>query len=130
MNRLHVLFVSSALTASAPLAAAQVETASAELTGARPVEMVKIDFVSVTRRALQLGLLSQDLGYTLSVAADGSVTDCALSRTFRNRLTTKELCRSIMRSVALAPARDAQGNAIGGTYEGQVRIRSPFAASQ
>lgn len=130
MNQLNRVFVPAALALSVPLMASDLQPVSARVEGARPVELVEIDFIRVTKRAFKLGLLSQDLGYTLTVAADGSVTDCALSRSFRNPLTTREMCRSITRAVRLAPALDAAGNAVSGTYQGMIRIQSPFAASQ
>jgi hypothetical protein len=92
--------------------------------------LLEIDFIRVTKRAFNLGLLTQDLGYTLAVAADGTVTNCQLSRSFRNPITTREMCRSITRAVTLAPARDAAGNPVSGTYQGMIRIQSPFAATQ
>jgi hypothetical protein len=130
MIRLFPVFAPAALLLAAPLAAGELLPLSSDTTGARPVELLEIDFIRVTKRAFNLGLLSQDLGYTLTVAADGTVTDCTLSRSFRSPLIAREMCRSIIRSATLAPARDAAGNPVSGTYQGMIRIRSPFTASQ
>jgi hypothetical protein len=130
MNRLCLGFVPAALALAAPLMASELQPLSADMTGAQPAQLLEIDFIRVTKRAFNLGLLSQDLGYTLTVAADGTVTDCQLSRRFRNPITTREMCRSITRAVTLAPARDAAGNPVSGTYQGMIRIQSPFTASQ
>lgn len=130
MIRLSALTASAALLLTAPLMASELGRLSSDTTGARAVELLDIDFIRVTKRAFNLGLLSQDLGYTLTVAADGTVTDCTLARSFRNPFIAREMCRSIIRSVTLAPAQDAAGNAVGGTYEGMIRIRSPFTATQ
>jgi hypothetical protein len=130
MTSISRVFFPAVLMLAAPVMATELQPLSADTSGARPAELLEIDFVRVTKRAFNLGLLSQDLGYTLSVAADGSVTDCQLSRQFRSSATGREMCRSITRAVTLAPARDAAGNAVSGTYQGMIRIRSPFTASQ
>ena len=109
---------------------ASVPPASAASSDGRPPELTAFDYKSFFRRSTQLGLLTQDLGYTLSVAADGSITDCKLSRSFRLANTERELCRAITRAADLAPATDAAGNPVPGTYQGEVKIWSPFAATQ
>jgi hypothetical protein len=130
MMRCFAILIAAGMTLATPLAARDLGRLSPDATGARPVELLEIDFVRVTKRAFQLGLLSQDLGYTLTVAADGTVTDCTLSRSFRSPLTAREMCRSIIRSATLAPAQDAGGNPVSGAYQGMIRIRSPYTASQ
>ncbi|WP_324075295.1 MAG: hypothetical protein RSE14_00880 [Erythrobacter sp.] len=130
MNWLRLGFVPAALALAVPLMASELQPISADVTGARLAQLLEIDFIRVTKRAFNLGLLTQDLGYTLAVAADGTVTNCQLSRSFRNPITTREMCRSITRAVTLAPARDAAGNPVSGTYQGMIRIQSPFAATQ
>jgi hypothetical protein len=130
MNWLCLGFVPAALALAVPLMASELQPISADVTGARLAQLLEIDFIRVTKRAFNLGLLTQDLGYTLAVAADGTVTNCQLSRSFRNPITTREMCRSITRAVTLAPARDAAGNPVSGTYQGMIRIQSPFAATQ
>ena len=130
MNWLRLGFVPAALALAVPLMASELQPISADVTGARLAQLLEIDSIRVTKRAFNLGLLTQDLGYTLAVAADGTVTNCQLSRSFRNPITTREMCRSITRAVTLAPARDAAGNPVSGTYQGMIRIQSPFAATQ
>lgn len=95
-----------------------------------PVELVAFDYQEFFDRATQLGMLSQTLGYTLTVAPDGKVTDCSLARRFKSPYVTKELCEAVSRNAQLNPARDAQGNAVSGTYKGEVQIYSYFAANR
>lgn len=92
----------------------------------RGVELVDFDYDGFFDRATQLGMLTQRLGYTLTVAADGKVTDCKLSRTFRSGYTSTELCKELARSASFRPARDAQGNYTIGEYQNEVQIWSFF----
>ncbi|MFU7528158.1 hypothetical protein [Qipengyuania sp. ASV99] len=117
----------------APLAAhsdADQPVESISPTAAQPVELVEFDYEEFFVRAMRLGMLTQTLGYTVTVAADGEVTECALARSFRRPYTTKELCKAIARYAQFQPARDAQGNAVDGSYTGEVEIYSYFAPSQ
>jgi hypothetical protein len=98
--------------------------------GSQPVQLAAFDYEEFFDRVTQLGMLSQNLGYTMTVAPDGKVTDCALSRSFRSSYTTKEMCKALSRYAQFEPARDAQGNAVSGTYKGEVRIYSYFAANR
>ncbi len=61
-------------------------------------------------------LLSEKLGYTITVDAQGKPTDCALSREFRRRATEIALCRPFLRDATFEPALDAEGNAVEGTF--------------
>lgn len=97
---------------------------------AQPVQLAAFDYEEFFDRATQLGMLSQTLGYTLTVAADGKVTDCALGRSFRSPYVTKELCKSLSRNAQFEPARDDRGIAISDTYKGDVQIYSFFAPNR
>jgi hypothetical protein len=88
------------------------------------------DYEEFFDRVTQLGMLSQNLGYSVTVASDGKVTDCTLARSFRSPFVTKEMCKAISRNAQFQPARDSQGNAVSGTYKGEVRIYSYFAANR
>ena len=98
--------------------------------GSQPVQLAAFDYEEFFDRATELGMLSQNLGYTVTVAPDGKVTDCVLSRRFRSPYVTKEMCKAISRSAQFQPSRDAQGNAVSGTYKGDVRIYSYFAPNR
>lgn len=109
--------------------AAQARTAtpsSASPEALQQAELVDFDYKRFFRRAMQLGMLSQSLGYTVEVAADGSVSECSLAREFKNPYTVKQLCKAIARYSRFEPARDAQDNAIPATYSGEVEIDSYF----
>lgn len=127
--------ISSPLAATANSDVSRADTAQAAdagnaADGSRPVALMAFDYDEFFDRATQLGMLSQSLGYTVTVAADGTATDCALARRFRSQYTTKELCKSIARNAQFQPARDAQGNAIAATYQGKVQIYSFFAPNR
>lgn len=96
----------------------------------QPVELAEFDYKGFFRRAMQLGMLSQTLGYTVQVATDGSVTECALARRFQSPYTVQELCKAISRYSRFEPARDAEGNAIVASYTGEVVISSYFRPSR
>ncbi|MHA7818061.1 MAG: hypothetical protein ACX930_00260 [Erythrobacter sp.] len=61
-------------------------------------------------------LLSEKIGYTFTVDAQGKATDCKLSRDFRRRAVTIALCRPFLEHATFEPARDAQGNPVEGTF--------------
>lgn len=113
--------VSSPVQAQEPAPAVQV---------AKPPELASIDYKLLYRRLMQLGMLSQVLGYSLSVDADGKATDCRFSRRFKSRYTRDQLCTAFMESTRFHPARGASGAAVGGTYEGEIEIASFFQPSR
>lgn len=89
-------------------------------------ELTAIDYTVLYRRMMQLGMLSQQLGYTLTVDGDGKAVACSFSRRFKSPYTSKELCKAFIRTTQFKPARDGQGNAVIGLYEGEVEIASFF----
>lgn len=91
-----------------------------------PVELVSFNYPRFFNRAHQLGLTTQNLGFTLAVDAQGKVTGCELARDFRNRFTEREVCRKLASNIRLNPARDAAGTAVSGTFQGEVMILSYF----
>jgi hypothetical protein len=113
--------------AASPLRA-EADTPAAET--AQAPELVEIDYKTLYRRMMRLGMVSQVLGYTLAVDEAGKPTDCELSRKFRSPYTVKALCKDLMATTTFEPARDAQGNAVAGTYEGEVEIASFFQPSR
>lgn len=61
-------------------------------------------------------LLSEKIGFTLTVDADGEVTDCELSRDFRRRATEIALCRPFLQHATFEPARNSEGEAVAGAF--------------
>lgn len=116
----------SPMHAEAATPEAHVPTAE----GAQAPELVEIDYKTLYRRMMQLGMVTQVLVYTLAVDEGGQPTDCELSRKFRSPFTVKELCKELMATTTLEPARDAQGNAVSGSYKGEVEIASFFQPSR
>jgi hypothetical protein len=115
---LPVAVVSASLQAQEPAPAAQ------------PPELVSIDYDMLYRQLMQLGMVSQVLGYSLNVDADGKASDCSFSRRFSRRYTREQLCKAFVTYTEFRPARDASGNAVAGTYEGEIEIASFFQPSR
>ena len=67
-------------------------------------------------------MLGETLRYALQVADDGKATDCELSRKFRRRIVTISFCKVLLEHHRFAPARDAAGTPVPGSYEGSVRL--------
>ena len=61
-------------------------------------------------------ILSQTLGYVLTVDASGNVSDCELNYDFRRQATTNAMCRPFLRHMSFEPALDDKGNPTVGTY--------------
>jgi len=87
-------------------------------------QLKSIDRGILCRRMMQLGMLSQVLGYKLSVDAEGKAAHCSLSREFKSPFTRKRLCEAFIETTAFEPARDESGKAVAGTYEGEIEIAS------
>lgn len=116
-----------ALMSGAP-ASAEDDTAVPQV--AAPPVLAEIDYKRLYRRMMQLGMLSQVIGYTLDVDAEGKATDCHFSRRFKSRYTREQLCEAFREATGFQPARDAQGNAVAGTYQGEVEVASFFQPSR
>lgn len=93
-------------------------------------QLTSIDRGILYRRMMQLGMLSQVLGYKLSVDAEGKAAQCSFSRQFKSPYTRKRLCEAFIETTAFEPARDATGQAVAGTYEGEIEIASFFQPSR
>jgi len=121
---------------AATLAAVQPASASstafdepASATPSNPV-LASIDYKLLYRRMMQLGLLSQELGYTLTVDTDGKPLDCSFNRQFKSFYVRKKLCDAFIETTSFSPARDAAGNLVAGTYQGNVEVASFFQPSR
>jgi hypothetical protein len=120
---LAVLLAGGAVPVVAQDAAPQAEVG-------QPPELVAIDYKVLYREMMRLGMVSQVLGYTLTIDTDGRTTDCSFSRRYKNRYTRDQLCKAFRRATTFRPARDAQGNPVIGTYDGEIEIASFFQPSR
>lgn len=93
-------------------------------------ELAAIDYKLLYRRLMQLGMLSQKLGYTLTVGADGKPTDCEFSRPIKSAYTRKRLCMAFIETITFQPARDVAGEPLVGAYQGEIEIASFFQPSR
>lgn len=92
-----------------------------------PPRLIAFDGLhELTGVSARLGMLAQQLDYTIEVAADGSPTGCKVSRKFRSPLVNKQLCEVLTRRSRFEPARDAWGTAVGGTYIGRITFDMPI----
>lgn len=97
---------------------------AAAQSGPRGPELIAFDGVRELVAASQrVGMLSQQLEFTIEVGPDGAPTGCDLARKFRSPRVKKELCEVLMRRSRFHPARDAQGTAVNGTYIGNIDFR-------
>ena len=127
-----------ALALSGPLAANEIEEARMQAPSAGPAasdpaatpQLKSIDRPILYRRMMQLGMLTQVLGYKLSVDTEGKPVECSFSRSFKSAYTAKRLCAAFIETVAFEPARDETGKSVTGTYEGEIEIASFFQPSR
>ena len=97
---------------------------AAAQSGPRGPELIAFDGLrELVAASKRVGMLSQQLDFTIEVAPDGAPTGCDLSRKFRSPRVKKELCEVLMRRSRFHPARDAQGTAVSGTYSGNIDFR-------
>lgn len=92
--------------------------------GPKPPRLIAFEGIhQLGAAAGRQSLLSEVLGYTLRVDAEGKAVDCTLSRSFRRKAVTLSLCRPLMKHSRFEPARDAQGNPVEGEFSGEVDFR-------
>lgn len=111
------------LAARTPAAAASATDAAAT---AQQATLVSFDIRRFFTRAMQLGLTTQQLDYSVTVGADGKVGDCSFARPFRSAFVTKEMCAQLTRVATFRPAVDAGGNPVASRYSGTATILSVF----
>jgi hypothetical protein len=112
---------------------ARMQSASPSASASDPAgtpQLKSIDRGNLYRRMMQLGMLSQVLGYKLSVDTEGKAAQCSFSREFKSPFTKKRLCEAFIETTAFEPARDESGKAVAGTYEGEIEIASFFQPSR
>lgn len=130
----EVLF--AACSFNAPLAASSVAEVSGFKVGqiapqgsrthaSRPAELAFFDYGRFVTHAHYLRLPRQKLAFTLTVGADGKVSECTFAREFRSAFTPAELCDRLKLTMTFRPARDAQGKTVSDVYSNEVMIWSP-----
>lgn len=79
------------------------------------------DYPARALRAQQAGLV----GYHVAIGSDGRVTACEVTASSRNAELDAATCRLIKQRARFAPATDAAGAHVGGTFSGSVRWQIP-----
>ena len=116
------------VAAEAPLPLAVDFKAVSTLDRASPStpQLTSINYERLYRRLVQAGMISQVLGYTLTVDAEGKPVGCSFSRGFRMLVTERSVCRLFLRLVTFERARDVQGNPVAGRYSDEIEVVSFF----
>lgn len=112
------------LISSPALADGHMEAADTQATPPVPIAFEGGHELGVS--AVRQRILSQKLGYILTVDAEGIVTDCQLSNEFRMRATTIAMCRPFMKHMTFEPARDENGQPTVGTYAFEIDFNMVF----
>ena len=129
MNRILALCAASAALTFAPAAMAMgdkedqaiEEAVAIEAAGASPVRLVEwtgdFELMKTSRR---MRVWRSHLAYRLTVDAQGNVTGCELTETFRLRRVSDRLCDVLSAHHTFEPAHDASGNPIEGSYSSRL----------
>ncbi len=89
--------------------------------GARGPVFVSFDGIhQLASEATRQRMLSQKLGFTLTIDATGKPIECELSRKFRRRATEVALCRPLLKHMRFEPAIDSDGNPTTGRYKSEI----------
>ncbi len=123
-----VLCAGVPLAAGAPDPAFASDPAQPAGTGApaQPAALVAFDIRRFFTRAMQLGLTTQELHYSVTIGTDGRPEDCRFARPFRSAFVTSEMCAQLQRVATFRPALDAAGHPVASRYSGSVTILSVF----
>ena len=97
-----------------------VTSASAQLAPHGPVLVEFSGINQLAAEASRVDMLSQVLSYTLTVDRAGKPTKCKIDREFRRKYIEIALCRPLLKYHEFQPARDADGNAVAGTFKGTI----------
>ncbi|WP_296718649.1 hypothetical protein [Erythrobacter sp.] len=125
----------AACAINAPLAASSVAEISGIKVGqnasqvsrsdaSRSAELAFFDYGRFVTHAHYLRLPRQMLAFTVTVGADGKVSECTFAREFRSAFTPAELCDRLKLTMKFRPARDAQGKKVSDVYSNEVMIWS------
>lgn len=99
--------------------AAQVETTAPELISFDGIKRLSVE-------ASRVGMLSQELSFTLTVGTDGKPTACKINREFRRKYIEIALCRPLLEHHTFKPARNMDGDAVEGEFTGLLDFRMFF----
>ncbi|MDJ0642248.1 MAG: hypothetical protein QNJ15_05485 [Erythrobacter sp.] len=126
----RILSLSAALAAFvlAPAAMADdaddgelIKAAATTEVAATPAKLVSFDgekeFLKTSTR---LRIWRADVGYTLTVSAEGEVTQCELTEKFRRAYINKSLCKVLTSHHEFEPARDASDMPIESQYTSRL----------
>jgi len=114
MKFLKSNIAAAAITIASLTASAQAQDGQSLARGPVPIAFEGGHELGVV--AARQRLLSQKLGYDLTVDEAGKVTDCELDYQFRRRATQIALCRPFLKHMTFEPALDQQGNPTTGSY--------------
>ena len=94
-----------------------VETASE----AKGVELIAFDgefeFLKTSSR---LRIWRPEVGFELAVDAEGNAIDCEITKAFRRTYVNNKLCKVLMEHHHFEPARNAEADAVPGTYRSRI----------
>lgn len=95
-------------------------TARSQVKPARLVEFTgSREFLKESAR---LRVWRGEVGYTLSVDAAGTPTDCEIAERFRMNYVNAKLCEVLLKHHSFEPAQDDSGAAVEGSYEGRLNF--------
>lgn len=95
-------------------------TARSRVKSARLIEFTgNREFLKESNR---LRVWRGEVGYTLSVDAAGTPTECKITDEFRMNYVNEKLCEVLLKHHTFEPAIDASGTATEGTYEGRLNF--------
>ena len=119
MIRFPTLLAASAALFLAPAAMAKDEAAVSESAPgtATPVKLVSWDGdFELLKESRRMRIWRSHIAYRLTVDAQGKVTDCELTETFRMHRINESLCGILSEHHTFEPALDASGMPIEGSY--------------
>lgn len=120
----ETMSVNNFAEARAAFESCMAASASDAATGPRGPVLIAFEGLNqLAAEASRQAMLSQVLGFTLTIDAEGKPTQCELDRDFRRRATEIALCRPLLRYHRFEPAIDAQGNPVEGRYRSQIDFR-------
>lgn len=120
---LFPLAVAALAVICTPAAADNAAADSMARSKSKPVRLIAFDgereFLKTSAR---LRVWRGEVGYTLSVDAAGTPTDCKLADAFRMTYVNESLCEVLLKHHTFKPAQDASGTAVEGSYVGRLNF--------
>lgn len=113
--------LAAAMTALALSPAASANDVAEVVAEGTPVKLISFDGEQrLLQSSNRLRIWRSHLSYTLSVDAEGKVTGCELTEPFRRKYISVQLCKLLSASHTFEPARDADNNAVAGSYTNRI----------